>query len=130
MTKLQLFVHKYLPHFYRKKSDGGKTSGVNAYIFEWKCLFSIGLLHFKDGSRENFHSHGFNALSWFVRGWVTEEKLGGEKKDFYPSFWPKFTPRMGILGVLQYVDLGKILGVSSLLVEKRLCLRTEGKWYD
>lgn len=102
MTKSQLFRHKYLPHFFFKKSDGGKTSGVNAYIFEWKCLFSIGLLHFKDGSRESYHSHAFNALSWFVRGHVTEEKLDGTKRDFYASIIPKFTPRTNCHRVISH----------------------------
>lgn len=105
MTKLQLFRHKYFPRLFYKKFDGGKESGVTGYfLIEWKCLFSIGLLHFKDGSRENFHSHAFNALSWFVRGHVTEEKLDGTKKDFYSSIIPKFTPRTNCHRVISHGD--------------------------
>lgn len=105
MTSLQLFFHKYLPRLFYKKFDGGKTSGVTgSFLIEWKPLFSIGLLHFKKGSRENYHSHAFNALSWFVKGRVTEEKLDGSKKDFSASIIPKFTPRTNCHRVISHGD--------------------------
>lgn len=102
MTKTQLFIHKYLPHFFYKKSDGGKNSGVTCFLFEWKKVFSIGLLRFNEGSRENYHSHSFNALSWFIKGRVTEEKLDGSKKDFSASIIPKFTPRTNCHRVISH----------------------------
>lgn len=94
MTNIQLFIHKWLPRFFYKKFDGGKESGVTGYfLIEWKKFFSIGLLHFKEGSREAYHDHAFNALSWFVSGSVTEKHLSGEEKEFRPSFIPKYTKR-------------------------------------
>jgi hypothetical protein len=102
MTK---FTHKWLPRFFYKKFDGGKDSGVTGYfLIEWKCLFSIGLLHFKEGSREAFHSHAFNALSWFVTGAVREEHLDGETKEFKPSIKPKYTKRTCFHKVFAHTD--------------------------
>ena len=78
-----------------KSPDGGKESGVTAYmLIEWKGLFSIGLLHFNAGSREAFHSHAFNALTWWLKGSVTEvHHPSGEEKEFSPSFKVKLTKR-------------------------------------
>jgi hypothetical protein len=91
---MNLFVHKWFPRFFYKKFDGGIDSGVTGYfLIEWKKVFSIGLLHFKEGSREASHSHAFNALTWFLSGSLTEQQLGGTEKEFSPSFRPKFTPR-------------------------------------
>lgn len=75
-----------------KAPDGGKESGVSAYyLFESKRFGSVALLRFNKGSREAFHSHAFNALTWWLHGSVTEEHLTGETKRWYPSFKPKFT---------------------------------------
>jgi len=62
--------------FFKKMSDGGKDSGVTAYtLFEIKGLASVMLLHFRPGTREAFHSHAFNALTLWLKGSVTEERL-------------------------------------------------------
>ena len=100
-----MILHKWLPRIFYKKFDGGKESGVTGYfLIEWKKVFSIGLLHFKKGSRENYHSHAFNAITWFLSGSVTEEKLDGEKKDFGPSLKPKFTPKTNCHKVISHND--------------------------
>lgn len=86
---------------FKKCSDGGEKSHVTAYVLiEWKAVFSIILLHFKPGTREAFHSHAFNALSFILWGWITEYRLHqikpvgfGEMRDFKPSFIPKITTR-------------------------------------
>lgn len=80
---------------FRKSHDGGANSGVTGYwLIEWKSLFSIVLLRFSKGSREAFHSHAFNAYTWWLRGSVTEEFPDtAETMRWYPSFFPKFTPR-------------------------------------
>jgi hypothetical protein len=91
---MNITLHKWLPRFFYKKFDGGKESGVTGYfLIEWKKLFSIGLLHFKEGSREAYHSHSFNAITWFIKGNVTEQHLDGRTKEFAASFKPKFTSR-------------------------------------
>lgn len=60
-------------------------------------LFSIAILRFNEGTREAYHSHAFNALTWWLSGNVTEIRKQAdnlfEEKDFSPSFIPKFTSR-------------------------------------
>jgi hypothetical protein len=64
--------------FFRKAPDGGKDSGVTGYfLVEIKPLFSIVLLHFKDGTRDAYHSHAFNALTLWLRGRVIEHRISG-----------------------------------------------------
>lgn len=84
---------------FRKSYDGGKDSGVTGYwLIEWKSAFSIVLLRFSKGSRDAFHSHAFNALTWWLKGSVVEELFDEDKgivatKVWTPSFKPKFTPK-------------------------------------
>jgi hypothetical protein len=83
--------------FFKKSYDGGLDSGVTGYwLIEWKAGFSIVLLHFSPGSREAYHSHAFNAVTWWLRGEVMEQvDLGvvGYTKTWSPSIKPKFTPK-------------------------------------
>jgi len=91
---LKVYNSKWFPRLFYIKPDGGKNSGVTAYfLIEWKILFSIGILHFKEGTREAYHNHAFNALTWWIKGRVTEIKLEGIEKNFKPSLKPKFTSR-------------------------------------
>lgn len=78
-----------------KGSDGGPDSGVTGYwLIEWKSVFSVVLLHFSPGSREAFHSHAFNAWTWWLRGDVGEQLLDeAEIKAWWPSLKPKRTLR-------------------------------------
>lgn len=106
----KIYNSKWFPRIFSVRSDGGKDSGVTAYfLIEWKPVISIGLLHFKPGTREAYHSHAFNALTWWLKGKVTEARLSKKNiafrnepsiektpdtlKDYYPSFKPKFTSR-------------------------------------
>lgn len=58
---------------FRKAKDGGPKSTVTGYwLIEWKRLFSIVLLKFEDGSRDEYHSHAFNSWNWVLRGKVVE----------------------------------------------------------
>ena len=86
--------------FLSKSKDGGPESTVDAYtLIEIKSLFSIILLKFNNGSRQAFHTHAFNALSWYLKGESKEislrpfDHLASYKiwKGFH--WWPKFTPR-------------------------------------
>jgi hypothetical protein len=57
---------------FKKMRDGGPESPVIGYfLIEIKSLFSIVLLHF-GGTREAFHSHAFNALTFWLHGQVEE----------------------------------------------------------
>jgi hypothetical protein len=79
---------------FRKAPDGGKDSGVTAYfLFESKRFGSVALLRFSKGTREAYHSHAFNARTWWLWGSVTEHHLMREPIKWRPSFKPKFTPR-------------------------------------
>lgn len=100
----KIYYNKWFPRLFYTKNDGGEKSGVKGYfLIEWKKFFSIGLLHFDKGSRESYHSHAFNAVTWWLSGKVTEETIKyscktkqpviQSRKDFKPSFWPKFTRR-------------------------------------
>jgi hypothetical protein len=49
--------------------DGGPESTVWAHVlFEIKALASVMLLRFENGSRDAYHSHAFNCISWVIAG--------------------------------------------------------------
>lgn len=105
-----MYHSKWFPRLFYKKYDGGKESGVIGYfLIEWKILFSIGLLHFKEGSRENYHSHAFNACTWWLKGSVTEKTWlpythRRPEKTFVPSVKPKLTGRKEVHKVISHRD--------------------------
>ncbi len=85
--------------------DGGPQSPVTGFfVIELKNLFSIVFLKFNKGCREAFHSHAFNAVTWFIKGHVTEQHLDGRKLAFRGSFKPKLTPRSCFHKVFAHVD--------------------------
>jgi hypothetical protein len=115
----KIYNSKWFPRLFYVKPDGGKDSGVTAYfLIEWKVLFSIGILHFKKGSREAYHTHAFNALTWWLKGKVTEAKLNAGFKsngelinkseditqEYKPSLIPKFTSRSNFHKVIAHED--------------------------
>ncbi len=60
--------------FLSKAKDGGPKSTVTGYwLLELKKLFSIVLLKFEDGSRDEYHDHAFNSWNWILKGEVVEE---------------------------------------------------------
>lgn len=75
--------------------DGGPESHVMGYwLFRWKRLCTIVLLHFMNGSREAYHDHAFNSISWVLRGKLTEHHLlSGAIIEHKPSFKPVITKR-------------------------------------
>jgi hypothetical protein len=76
---------------FAKRKDGGPDSNVTGYwLIEWKGLFSIALLRFSDGSREAYHSHAFNSVSWVLRGHLEEERLIELKLPLIGYFIPGF----------------------------------------
>lgn len=103
---------------FHKSHDGGVDSGVTGYwLIEWKKCFSICLLRFSKGSREAFHSHAFNALTWWIKGEVREEFLDGSAPiTWQPSLKPKYTPRN---------NFHKIIGIKESWA---FCIR--GAWAD
>ena len=84
----------FRPHLFKSSYDGGINSGVNGFwLIEWKPCFSLVFLKFNKGTRENYHNHAFNAYTWFLWGNVTEHHKDGRKLKWYPSLWPKYTPK-------------------------------------
>ncbi len=77
-----------------KSKDGGAESNVTGFwLIEIKCLFSIALLRFDHGTREAFHSHAFNCISWVIWGILEEISLKGQTKWHIPSLIPVLTSR-------------------------------------
>jgi len=77
-----------------KGTDGGDKSNVTGYwLIEAKNLFSVVLLRFGKGSRESYHSHAFNAITWFIKGEVDEYLVEGLTKHWKPSWKPKITKK-------------------------------------
>lgn len=85
--------------FFKHAKDGGPESNVEGYwLIEWKNGFSIALLKFNKGHREAFHSHAFNAWSWFIKGEALEYTLKVPGRTIETKWWrgmclPKYTPR-------------------------------------
>lgn len=76
--------------------DGGEESRVwGFWLIEWKRYFSIALLKFEHGSREAYHNHAFNAVSWLLTGALVEldRAVPGTARLYSPSWRPIFTPR-------------------------------------
>lgn len=81
--------------FFSKSKDGGPNSTVTGYwLIEWKRFFSIVLLKFENGSRDEYHSHAFNSLNWILHGRVEEHSHQGFKvKNHFPGLKPILTKR-------------------------------------
>lgn len=101
-----------------KRKDGGKNSPVDAYfLIEWKGLFSAALLKFNKGGREAFHTHAFNAYTWFLKGDLREETFGSSVSYKYTrSLVPKYTPK----------DKNHRVKASK----DSWCFTIRGKWQD
>ena len=76
------------------RKDGGPYSTVLGYwLVELKRLFSIVLLRFDGASREAFHNHAFNSVSWVLKGRLIEEHLDGRIEVHKPGLRPVVTRR-------------------------------------
>ena len=74
--------------------DGGLESHVwGFWLIEIKWLFSIAVLIFEDGSRDAYHSHAFNSVSWLLSGKLWENFRDGSGIEYTPSYWPIITTR-------------------------------------
>jgi hypothetical protein len=63
--------------------DGGPESHVWAYVLiESKRFGSIMLLRFDHGTRDAFHSHAFDSVSWVVRGGGLVEQFGEGSREY------------------------------------------------
>lgn len=79
---------------FKVRKDGGPESKVTGYwLIEIKWLFSIVLLRFGKGSREAFHNHAFNSISWVLSGGLWEEFTNAVGNVYGPSWKPIMTRR-------------------------------------
>lgn len=78
----------------RKEKDGGPLSRVTGWWLFWKkSPVSIALLRFDPGSREAYHSHAFNSVSWVLSGTLYECMLGGRVERHRAGLRPVITKR-------------------------------------
>lgn len=78
--------------FFEWAKDGGSNSPVDGFfLIEIKWLFSIVLLKFNKGGRENYHTHAFNALTWFLSGDLEEQDVSGDRYQYGQTILPKVT---------------------------------------
>jgi hypothetical protein len=62
--------------FLETTKDGGAESTVWAHwLIELKGLFSVALLRFEHGTRDAYHSHAFDCVSWVLSGALLEEQV-------------------------------------------------------
>lgn len=74
--------------------DGGPKSQVYAFwLAEIKSLFSAALMRFTKHSRDEYHSHAFDSLSWVLRGALTEQHLDGRHQRHEASIKPVVTAK-------------------------------------
>lgn len=102
---------------FHKAKDGGQESNVTGYwLIECKSLFSVVLLKFDKGSREAFHNHAFDALSWIICGKMEEHWI--ENGSFYrkflnPSLLPFITKKNRLHKVYGIADTSWALSIRG-----------------
>lgn len=79
--------------FYYGKDGGYESTVWGFWLFEIKSLCSIVLLRFEPGSRNSYHSHAFNSVSWLLRGRLVEAHLGLGGTVHSPGWRPIVTRR-------------------------------------
>lgn len=81
--------------FLSKSKDGGAESTVTAYwLIEIKSLFSIAILRFDNGTRDAYHTHAFNCISWLFKGKLIEKDFSSKSAEEHtPGLRPIITKR-------------------------------------
>lgn len=103
--------------FFKHMKDGGTESRVDGFFLtEIKSLFSVVLLHFYPGSRDAYHTHAFNSISWVLRGKLVENMLTKRLNIYTSSRKPVITKRD---------DFHKVVSVGDTWV-----LSFRGPWVD
>ena len=75
--------------------DGGDESTVSGFwLAEFKSLFSIVLLRFNNGSRDAYHEHAFNSISWVLKGSLLEYRRESQDHDTL------YSHRAGLLPIM------------------------------
>lgn len=116
--------------------DGGPESTVWAHwLVEMKRLFSVALLRFEDGTRDAYHNHAFESVSWVLKGELTEEHLNGKVEVHRPSLRPVRTHRgtfhrvrsKGRTWVLTFRGPWERLWAEYIPAERRVVTLSDGR---
>lgn len=99
--------------FFGKRKDGGDKSTVTGWFFEIKSAFTVALLRLDNGTRDAFHSHAFNSLSYVIAGKLFEQ--------FYDLTERVHTP--GALVLTKREDLHRVQSLGTTWV-----LTFRGPW--
>lgn len=73
--------------------DGGPESKGWMWGIESKRFGSVLLLKFERGTRDAFHTHAFNAISWLLSGGLLEVEMGERDVTHRPGLRPIITKR-------------------------------------
>lgn len=110
---------------FHTSKDGGPESKVDGFwLFRCKWLFTIALLRFGQGSRDAFHSHAFNSISWVLTGKLIEVF----HTVFHTPWWRKarhHKPSLKPVLTLR-TDVHKVFGRD----ESNWVLTFRGPWSD
>ncbi len=107
--------------FFTWAKDGGPESPVDAFfLFEIKSVCSIAVLRFNPGRREAFHTHAFNAWTWFIGGDLVEEYLTDEGLVEYNHYERSLLPKVTLRNRNHRV----------LALDTSWCLTVRGPWAD
>lgn len=104
--------------FKRMKDGGPESTSTGFWLIEWKKAFSIVLLRFDGKSREAFHTHAFNCVSWVLKGQLRETFLKGPIVFHEPSFKPFKTRRSDFHMVDSMVPTSWVLSFRGPWVDK------------
>lgn len=121
-TALAAFRRKY--NVLRVTKDGGPESTVWAHwLFEFKGLASVVVLRFEDGSRDAYHSHAFDCVSWALAGGgLVEHRIGGPGANLEEPYRhdPGITPI-----ITRRAHMHKVISCGRTWV-----LSVRGPWQD
>jgi hypothetical protein len=88
--------------FYKGKDGGAESTVWGFWLWELKRLCSVALLCFEDGTRDAYHSHAFNSISWVLSGMLVERFFDGRVRIHFPSLRPIVTRRTDFHQVRSY----------------------------
>jgi hypothetical protein len=126
--------------FHRAKDGGDKSNVTGYWLIEWKRCFSIALLRFDRGSRDAFHNHAFNSISWVLPGGLLMERTRTERRRAWcpdrpviedrllkPSWRPVFTSRARMHKVFGMTDATWVLTFRGPWVDTWQEVRRNGR---
>ena len=116
--------------FFKRGKDGGPDSTVTGYwLVEIKGLFSIVLLKFEGDSREVYHTHAFNSISWLLKGLLWEFVYEDSCVMYRPSIKPIITTRARKHMVDSLTDVSWVLSFRGPWADRWLEFDPEKREY-